>query len=135
MPPYVCPRQTVLRNLVSIRFADAEVLLKTKIPQRLHGAIYMAGYGIECALKARICGDRGQDRLGQEFWHHDLRRLAQETHKWAALPADDPHRDALVVLQTAWDVQMRYALPNRKRTEVRRFIEEAKDFTTWLLQN
>ena len=135
MPPYKCPKQTVLRNLVSIRFADAEALLKTKVPLRLHGAIYMAGYGIECALKARICADRDQDWLEQQFWHHDLRKLAQVTRKWAALPADDPHRDALVVLQSAWDVQMRYALPHRKPTEVLKFIEEAKDFATWLLQS
>ena len=44
---------TVLKELVHVRFRDGEALLKTGEQQRRIGAIYVAGYGIECALKAR----------------------------------------------------------------------------------
>lgn len=134
-PPDKGPKQTVLRSLVTIRFADAEVLLSTKVQQRFNGAMYMAGYGIECALKARICADRREDHLEKQFRHHDFRRLAEKTQKWAELPEHDTHRETLVVLQTEWDVHMRYEVPYRNADEVRKFIGKARDFTTWLLQN
>jgi hypothetical protein len=137
MPPG--PKQTVLRNLVRIRFDDAEALLRTNVPQRRNGAMYMAGYGVECALKARICDERGEQRLDPEFSHgrrgHDLAWLAENTNRWSGLPGGDPHRDILRDLQGQWDVAMRYTSPYRDPSAVRKFIEKAKDFTTWLLRN
>ncbi|NLJ29092.1 MAG: HEPN domain-containing protein [Deltaproteobacteria bacterium] len=41
-----------LRKIAQARFKDADVLLKA---WRYDGAIYLCGYAIELALKARIC--------------------------------------------------------------------------------
>lgn len=42
-----------LQSLAETRLADAKVLLKNR---RYDAAYYLAGYAIECALKARIAG-------------------------------------------------------------------------------
>jgi HEPN domain-containing protein len=42
----------VIRSIAKGRLKDAEVLLKGK---RYEGAIYLCGYAVELALKARIC--------------------------------------------------------------------------------
>jgi hypothetical protein len=129
------PKQTVLAALVRVRFADAETLLKTGIPERRNGAMYMAGYGVECALKARICAERGEDHLDKEFYHHDFRRLAENTSKWRNLSASDEWRRTLDTLQSLWEVQMRYTMRYSDPNTVRRYLEMARSFTTWLLRN
>ena len=44
--------RTDLRKLARTRLGDAQKLFESK---RYDGAIYLAGYAIELALKARIC--------------------------------------------------------------------------------
>jgi hypothetical protein len=41
------------QELASARLDDAEILLRS---ERFSAAYYLAGYGVECALKARIAG-------------------------------------------------------------------------------
>ena len=41
-----------LKSIARARLQDAKVLLKAK---RLDGAVYLCGYAVELALKARIC--------------------------------------------------------------------------------
>lgn len=126
------PKRTVLRALSDVRFADGEALLKTGHPERRMGAIYLAGYGIECALKARICADRGDSYLDPQFFHHDLRRLAEATTVWGRIQSSQQRLETLTYLQGMWDVSMRYAQHPYSPAEVRRFIQRGREFVRWL---
>ena len=66
-----------LRNIARARLRDAEVLLGN---QRYDGAIYLSGYSVEIALKARICrtlGWSGFPETNREFEGYQSLR----THK------------------------------------------------------
>lgn len=129
------PKQTVLRALVKVRLDDGEALLNTRQPLRRIGAVYVAGYGVECALKARICADRNEERLDKQFQHHDLRRLAEATSLWPRMHADPDRFARLRYLESEWFVAMRYAARTYDPSEVNRFIGRARDFTEWLLRS
>lgn len=73
--------RTTLEVLAQARFDDAEILFAAN---RYDGAIYLCGYAVELALKARICRTlnwpdfpetRGEFRDFQSFRTHDLNVL------------------------------------------------------------
>ncbi len=66
-----------LEKLVDIRISEAEILLTSG---NFHGAYYLAGYAIECALKACIAKQVNQydfpnKKLAQDSYSHDLTQL------------------------------------------------------------
>ncbi len=66
-----------LENLADIRVKEAEVLLKAKC---YHGAYYLAGYALECTLKACIAKqikafDFPDRKLTNDSYTHDLTKL------------------------------------------------------------
>jgi len=66
-----------LLSLSRAKLRDAEVLLKNR---RYHGAVYLSGYAVEFALKARICrslrwGEYPTQKDYDSFKTHDLERL------------------------------------------------------------
>jgi hypothetical protein len=129
------PKVTVLVALSRIRFRDGEALLRTGQPERFGAAVYIAGYGLECALKARICDDTHTRDLPRQFWHHDLLSLARNTSRWPAIAADRSLRERLLALTAEWDVRMRYTAVRYEARSVLRFItrakELAKEFVPW----
>jgi hypothetical protein len=129
------PKRTVLTALVEVRLRDGEALLRSGEPQRRIGAIYVAGYGLECALKARLCQDRRAAKLPREFAHHDLRRLAECSTIWPVLKVDKQWHRAFTSLCSEWAVAMRYAVRPYNPTEVRKFIEKTREFTKWLSEH
>jgi HEPN domain-containing protein len=96
-----------LRNIASERLKDAEALLALA---RFDGAIYLAGYVVELALKSRICvllNWKGFPQTGSEFQNyksfktHNLDVLlslsgaeekikTQHLAEWSAIAAWDP---------------------------------------------
>lgn len=73
--------RTELRNIARGRLRDAETLLQSR---RYDGAIYLCGYAVEIALKARICRSLGWSGYPstnrdfqnyQSFRTHDLDTL------------------------------------------------------------
>src|SRR6266567_8245476 len=65
-------RGTLFQAVARIRLKDADVLLEE---HRHEGALYLAGYAIECILKWGVTRRRRILRLPQEF----------ETHNWDLL--------------------------------------------------
>lgn len=116
-------------------FKDGEALLKTGEPQRRNGAIYAAGYGVQCALKARICLDRGKVYLDQTFHCRDLRRLAEAAALWPAIERDRHLTNRLTHLYGAWRVTLRCASRPYDPHAVRVFIGRAREFAQWLFEN
>lgn len=66
-----------LQQLASDRLLDADILLKA---QRWSAAYYLAGYAVECALKACIAklmkSDEFPDKnFADKCWTHDIEKL------------------------------------------------------------
>lgn len=66
-----------LENLVELRVSEAASLLNSK---NFPGAYYLAGYALECALKACIAKqvqqhDFPNKKLAEDSYCHDLQRL------------------------------------------------------------
>ena len=80
-----------LRQLAEDRIADAAILLASG---RWSGAFYLAGYAVECGLKACIARLTNQDdfprerRFVDECYTHDLEKLLKVAGLKAALDAD-----------------------------------------------
>jgi HEPN domain-containing protein len=82
-----------LRKISQARIKDADVLFKAR---RYDGAIYLCGYAIELALKARICkalkwpgypSTSGEFKDYQSFRTHDLDVLLHLTGREQAVKA------------------------------------------------
>jgi HEPN domain-containing protein len=102
------------RYLAQIRLSEAYVLLKAA---KWHGAMYLAGYVLECALKAVIAKYEGGE-LPHQFEVHDLDTLRLAIAK--KVSAAD-----LVVLNSvpAWTHLQRYSCTTPRPATVVRFIE------------
>lgn len=128
-------KATVLRNLVQLRLEDARTLLLSEDPRRRNGAAYLAGYAVECALKARLCADRGELFLDPEFYVHDFVGLARRTQLWPEIETDQRVQQLFAQLDTQWSVHLRYAAGHLDAQDVRRYIEKAEAFCRWLFAN
>jgi hypothetical protein len=126
-------KATVLRELVDIRLDDAWALLKTGVQKRRNGAVYLGGYAVECALKFRICFERGEDVLDSNLHTHDLTALAEKIAAWNKLPADGKEKKLLAYLKAEWTVELRYALRVRDARDVHNYLACVKDFSEWAL--
>lgn len=62
----------VLRSVAEVRLREAECLRESHL---YAGAIYLAGYAVECLLKAAICKALGWGELRSTFAVHDLEGL------------------------------------------------------------
>ncbi|RZK22345.1 MAG: hypothetical protein EOO56_08865 [Hymenobacter sp.] len=71
------PSRADLQKLADSRLQEAKVLLANHLPD---GAVYLAGYALELAFKARICKllDSDYPSLGEEF-------RSFRTHKYLTL--------------------------------------------------
>jgi hypothetical protein len=102
------------RYLAQLRLAESYVLLKNN---KWHGAMYIAGYVLECALKAVIAKREG-GRLPVEYQVHDIEVLRQAASAGmstsdAAILSGVPH----------WTHLQRYHCAAPKAVTVVRFIE------------
>lgn len=66
-----------LQSLVDIRVSEATTLIKSN---NFHGAYYLAGYALECAIKACIAKkvqqyDFPNKKLAEDSYSHDLQKL------------------------------------------------------------
>jgi hypothetical protein len=103
--------QTELRRIARARLKDSEVLFRAK---RYDGAVYLCGYAVETALKARICqtlrwdgypSTRSEFQNYQSFRTHDLNVLL----KLSGIESEIRTRFLIEWSAVAvWDPEMRY---------------------------
>src|SRR4051812_7843170 len=79
-----------LQLLAATRLAEAKALLAAGFPA---GAYYLAGYAVECALKACIAKrvqqyDFPEKRKVEQSWSHDLVKLVGTAELEVALTAE-----------------------------------------------
>lgn len=115
-----------LESLAAIRIKEAEVLLNANC---FHGAYYLAGYALECALKACIAQqvkafDFPNKQLAIECYTHDLAKLVVTAGLKQALNMQE-NMDSNFKLNWAvankWSEESRYEYNITKQTAVDAF--------------
>jgi HEPN domain-containing protein len=122
--------RTELRKIARGRLRDAEVLLHFR---RYDGAVYLCGYAVECALKARICrtlrwpefpSTRGEFQNLQTFKTHDLDLLLGLTGREARIKTRLLYEWSVIA---QWDPEVRYKpMGSAKRVDAEMMISSAK---------
>lgn len=118
--------RTDFRALAMMRVADAKALLAAG---QFQGSYYVAGYAIECALKACLCKqfklhDFPDRKLVQDSYTHDLDNLVRLAGLRAALTAQiqaQPAFGANWAVVKDWSEQERYQT-TRSQTEASDYI-------------
>lgn len=102
------------------RLDDAAALLKAG---RYAGAYYIAGYAIECALKACIAGRTKQDEFppkeAAKYYVHDLAKLLDIAGLGSAFAqeAEDPAFRANWAAVKDWTEETRYQSRGQRQAE------------------
>jgi HEPN domain-containing protein len=112
-----------LRQLAEDRIADAAILLAAG---RWSGAYYLAGYSLECGLKACIARLTNQDdfprerKFVEECYTHSLERLLRAAGLKSALDADSSTNIAFAGhwgLARDWQETSRYEQKTQEQAE------------------
>jgi hypothetical protein len=104
-----------LQRLAELRLSEAKVLLAADLPE---GAYYLAGYSVECALKACIARrtqqhDFPDKKLVDKSYTHDLEKLVDAAGLSDLLKNDIARNDELDLdweTVREWSEQSRYDL-------------------------
>ena len=119
--------RTDLQTLSQTRLADAQALI---VAGQWAGAYYLAGYAVECALKACIAKRIQQHefpdkQLAQDSYVHDLtklRKVAGLEGDWGAAIAAAPALATNWTSITDWSERSRYSTTTTE--------QRARDFIT-----
>jgi hypothetical protein len=107
--------RTDFQNLALIRLTEAQALLASGNPS---GAYYLAGYAVECALKACIAKETREHDFAprpetvRDMYTHDVAKLVKVVGLKGALDsrsAAEPVFDRLWSIVSSWSEQARYA--------------------------
>ncbi|HZM63529.1 MAG TPA: hypothetical protein VFB59_00160 [Candidatus Saccharimonadales bacterium] len=114
--------RAALRKLSDMRISDARVLLKNK---QYCGAYYLAGYAVECALKARIAQntrkyDFPDKQLVIDSYTHNLEALVKLAGLNVTLERDMKADSTLATYWSVvkdWSEENRYTRYNQSKTK------------------
>lgn len=117
----------------SQRFDEAGVLYGTGYRT---GAVYLAGYGVECMLKALILSvtPPSQDQAAVESFRgkaghrYDILRARYLKKRGASIPR---HVGRAFALVETWSTELRYSPAEIKEREAREFLNAAKVIMEW----
>ena len=98
-------RGTVFKEVGRIRREDAAVLFEAR---RYRGAIYLAGYAIECLLKWAVTERCEITYLPAELETHDWDTLLPEAGLTHSLRSNRPLRVVYSELAELWGPELRY---------------------------
>ncbi|MGB0384642.1 MAG: HEPN domain-containing protein [Ardenticatenaceae bacterium] len=115
------------------RFEDAELLLSMK---RTTGAVYLAGYSVECMLKSLILSavpQRREDEILATFRGqaaHDFRWLTRlyQQHGGVAIPQRFARHFRRV---RNWSTGMRYSPSTIQQRQAKDFLASATEIINW----
>lgn len=111
-----------LKGLARARLREAKILLQNG---EFSGAYYLAGYTVECALKACIAKqtlrhDFPNKERANTSWSHSLTALIQVAGLQTSLDAErksDPQFDANWSVVKDWRTDTRYTTKNQRQAE------------------
>ena len=124
-------RGTLFRKLADMRLRDAEVLLSNK---RFHGALYLAGYSVECALKWAITQHEEGIYLPADLEVHDLQKLMGRSGLAQDLQRDMAISPLFSALVDDWGPQERYAASKLDGKTALRLYKQTNQVYKWILE-
>jgi HEPN domain-containing protein len=112
-----------LQQLSRLRARDAKALL---VAGNYAGAYYIAGYSVECAIKAAIAKqtqrhDFPNKRVAQDSWSHDLKQLLQTAGLWSTIEAATKANQDLALnwaVAKDWSEASRYVLTTSQQQAI-----------------
>ena len=127
------PEAKLYYRAAKLRYEEAVVLLKA---EKSVGAVYLAGYTVECYLKAMILNGVSphlRKRLRAELHGrraHDIEWLKglYRRHVWAAIPPDIIRQLTRVAF---WDTDLRYATVLREPRGAEGFMNSVVAIANW----
>jgi hypothetical protein len=122
-------RGTVFQSVARLRIAESKVLLDSG---KLHGAIYLAGYAVECQLKYAVCRRNGSTLLAARVcFVPGQRERPLYVHDWSLLLVAAQLRGSLERMETLfwklhelWGPDLRYRTRPFKAHEASRLYRE-----------
>lgn len=115
------------------RYSEAEVLLRAGYTT---GAVYLAGYGVECMLKALILATTPIHETTAVLSTfrgtkaHDYGSLKERYRRSTGFSIAREVNEAFTLIQW-WSTELRYSPTNVRNEEAATFMEAAKAVMTW----
>ena len=135
-----------LKKAAKHRMDDAEALFRES---RWRGSMYMAGYSIECRLKAKLMDMFGCLNLGElevelqnrgilalkaTIYSHNLLTLLRLTGSRERMSLDEPLWDQFILVNS-WIPGWRYSSDLSHVAEASEFLGAVKDVSRWIENN
>lgn len=114
-------RGTVYRDVARLRMGDAESLFSHR---RHNGAIYLAGYAIECHLKFAYCQRKDELYLPERLEVHDWDRLIDAAGLLPDIKQQAAMETIYAVLVDKWGPSLRYRTSKYSPNEANRLYRE-----------
>jgi hypothetical protein len=118
-------------QVAQVRREDAAVLLKK---ERYAGAIYLAGYCVECLLKWAVTERAESLYLPAELEIHDLDRLLLAAGLAPALMKEGELRAVFWALAESWGPELRYFAKAPERNEAKSLYENILKVYSWIAE-
>lgn len=146
-------RPSQLRTVADRRWGDADYLRNSGFNQRANGAMYVAGFVLECLLKARLLEKHpwlqskrqpdGLSRQERALWFlcyrsHDLtemlERLPEVVARMQALDrrSDGPLFLSLKSICSEWTIFVRYSPRSATMDQANDFLNQIAELRKWL---
>ena len=128
------------KRLADLRAREAGILARNKCEQ---GAYYLAGYAVECALKACIAKKTRQHdfppnrKYVDKVYSHDLASLLKLAELDKLLEEDMKNNQALAknwLVVTEWDENKRYDIAELKGKDLHEAITGPDGVLPWIKQ-
>jgi HEPN domain-containing protein len=124
-------RGTLFKEVAKMRLEDAAVLLSGK---RYHGAIYLSGYAVECALKWAITVNLGSPYLPKGFETHDLEAFVHAAGLLPSLQRDRSIRSLYSVIVDEWQPSRRYSAAKISPRQATTLYTQALQLYEWIIE-
>lgn len=117
------------------RFEDAQLLLNRA--ERTTGAIYLAGYGVECLLKALVLSRIPKKAVAETVSNfrgaraHDFDWLKLRYFENGGSPFPSEISKAFALTNT-WSTEWRYHPGTARRREAETFLDAAQRIIRWI---
>ena len=122
-------KRTVYEEISRRMLTDARFLFKHG---RWHGAVYLAGYAIECKLKAAVCQYLGVEELPESFRTHDIRFLIRSAGLTETVNSDEVIQARFRRIDSMWRTEIRYAGKPYGKQEAEVFLDNVRRVVQWL---
>ena len=128
------------QKLADLRVQEAAVLLHNR---EMQGAYYLAGYAIECALKACIAKETKRHDFPpkpedvRDVYTHDLKKLLRLAGLDKQLENDMQGNPALAInwgVVKDWDEKSRYVVSGLNGKDMHRAVTGPDGVLTWIKQ-